>query len=167
LHPVVDGCRGERARAVLFQWTLIAGDDWHDGGLQHRDPAKTQCDALSDAVRPTGSGIIATADRAAAVATAALFSREPWPTVEELFHNPFASRGAFERWFRDFGSPRFQPRIDVIDVIDERRVLRVTAELPGMECEDVNVSAEDGGDRAARRRKQDVRNEEDRCYSPV
>ena len=70
-----------------------------------------------------------------------LFSREPWRAVEGFFHDPFAGRGALERWFGDFSSSRFQPRIDVVD---EGPVLRVTAELPGMEREDVNVSVEDG-----------------------
>jgi len=33
-----------------------------------------------------------------------LFSREPWRAVEEFFHDPFAGRGALERWFGDFSS---------------------------------------------------------------
>lgn len=70
-----------------------------------------------------------------------LFSREPWRAMEEFLHDPFAGRGALERWFGDFSSSRFQPRIDVVD---EGKVLRVTAELPGMAREDLNVSVEDG-----------------------
>jgi HSP20 family protein len=69
------------------------------------------------------------------------FSREPWRAVEEFFHDPFAGRGVLERWFGDFSSSHFQPRIDVVD---EGRVLRVTAELPGMDREDLNVTVEDG-----------------------
>ena len=70
-----------------------------------------------------------------------LFTREPWRAVEEFLHDPFAGRGALERWFGDFSSSSFQPRIDVVD---EGQVLRVTAELPGMKREDLNVSVEDG-----------------------
>ncbi|WP_365369544.1 hypothetical protein, partial [Streptomyces sp. NPDC086122] len=63
-----------------------------------------------------------------------LFSREPWRAMEEFLHDPFAGNGTLERWFGDFSSSRFQPRIDVVD---EGPVLRVTAELPGMEREDL------------------------------
>ncbi|WP_269501363.1 Hsp20/alpha crystallin family protein [Burkholderia sp. IMCC1007] len=90
-----------------------------------------------------------------------LFSREPWRAVEELFHDPFAGRGALERWFGDFSSSRFQPRIDVVD---EGKVLRVTAELPGLEREDVKVSVEDGAIVLRGEKKQDVRSEENGCY---
>ncbi|KND57724.1 Molecular chaperone (small heat shock protein) [Candidatus Paraburkholderia schumanniana] len=90
-----------------------------------------------------------------------LFSREPWRVVEEFFHDPFAGRGTLERWFGDFSSSRFQPSIDVVD---EGKVLRVTAELPGMEREDMNVSVEDGAIVLRGEKKQDVRSEEDGCY---
>jgi HSP20 family protein len=92
---------------------------------------------------------------------ARLFPREPWRTLEEFFHDPFAGRSALERWFGDFSSSRFQPRIDVVD---EGPVLRVTAELPGMEREDVKVSVEDGAIVLRGEKKQDVRSEENGCY---
>lgn len=90
-----------------------------------------------------------------------LLAREPWRAVEEFFHDPFTGRGALERWFGDFSSSRFQPRIDVVD---EGKVLRVTVELPGMEREDLNVSVEDGAIVLRGEKKQDVRSEEDGCY---
>lgn len=89
------------------------------------------------------------------------FSREPWRAAEEFVHNPFAGRGVLERWFGDFSSSHFQPRIDVVD---EGQVLRVTAELPGMDREDLNVTVEDGGLVLRGEKKQDVRSEEDGCY---
>lgn len=89
------------------------------------------------------------------------FSRDPWRAVEEFFQDPFAGRGALERWFGDFSSSRFQPRIDVVD---EGKILRVTAELPGMERVDVSVSVEDGALVLRGEKKQDVRSEEDGCY---
>ncbi|KVM58393.1 heat-shock protein Hsp20 [Burkholderia ubonensis] len=90
-----------------------------------------------------------------------LFSREQWRAVEAFFHDPFAGRGALERWFGDFSSSRFQPRIDVVD---EGKVLRVTAELPGMEREELKVSIEDGAIVLRGEKKQDVRSEENGCY---
>lgn len=92
---------------------------------------------------------------------ARLFARDPWRAVEEFFHDPFAGSSALERWFGDFSSSRFQPRIDVVD---EGPVLRVTAELPGMEREDVKVSVEDGSLVLRGEKKQDVRGEENGCY---
>jgi HSP20 family protein len=64
-----------------------------------------------------------------------------WRAMEDFFQDPFAARGALERWFGDFSSSRFEPRIDVVD---EGKILRVTVELPGMEREDLIVSIEDG-----------------------
>ena len=90
-----------------------------------------------------------------------LFSSEAWRAMEEFFHDPFPARGALERWFGDFSSSRFQPRIDVVD---EGKVLRVTAELPGMAREDLNVSVEDGAIVLRGEKKQDVRSEENGCY---
>ncbi|MFP3707883.1 Hsp20/alpha crystallin family protein [Paraburkholderia sp. SIMBA_009] len=90
-----------------------------------------------------------------------LFPRESWRAIEEFFHDPFASRSALERWFGDFSSSRFQPRIDVVD---EGPVLRVTAELPGMERDDVTVSVEDGALVLRGDKKQDVHGEENGCY---
>ena len=92
---------------------------------------------------------------------ARLFSRDPWRTMEDLFHDPFAARGALERWFGDFSSSRFQPRIDVVD---EGKILRVTVELPGMEREDLRISVEDGALVLRGEKKQDVHSEEDGCY---
>ena len=90
-----------------------------------------------------------------------LFPGEPWRAVEEFFHDPLAARGAFERWFGDFSSARFQPRIDVVD---EGKVLRVTVELPGIEREGLNLTVEDGAIVLRGEKKQDVHSEENGCY---
>ena len=90
-----------------------------------------------------------------------LFSRDPWRAMEEFFHDPFAARGTLERWFGDFSSSRFQPRIDVVD---EGKILRVTVELPGMERDDLKITVEDGALVLRGEKKQDVHSEEDGCY---
>jgi HSP20 family protein len=87
--------------------------------------------------------------------------REPWRAIEELIHDPVDGRSALERWFGDFSPSRFQPRIDVVD---EGPVLRVTAELPGIEREDVQVSVEGGAIVLRGEKKQDVHREENGCY---
>ena len=80
---------------------------------------------------------------------------------EEFLHDPRAGRSALERWFGDFSSSRFRPRVDVVD---EGPVLRVTAELPGMEREDLNVTVGDGALVLRGKKKQDVRSAESGCY---
>jgi HSP20 family protein len=90
-----------------------------------------------------------------------LFSRDSWRAVEDFFLDPFAARGTLERWFGDFSSSRFQPRIDVVD---EGKILRVTVELPGVEREDLTISVEDGALVLRGEKRQDVHSEEDGCY---
>ena len=90
-----------------------------------------------------------------------LFSRDSLRALEDFFPDPFAVRGTLERWFGDFSSSRFQPRIDVVD---EGKILRVTVELPGMEREDLTISVEDGALVLRGEKKQDVHSEEDGCY---
>lgn len=64
------------------------------------------------------------------------FSGDPWRAMSEFLHEPFAGFSGLERWFGDFSSSRFQPRIDVVD---DGAALRITAELPGMDREDVQT----------------------------
>ncbi|WP_035549408.1 Hsp20/alpha crystallin family protein [Burkholderia sp. 9120] len=90
-----------------------------------------------------------------------LFSRDSLRAMEDFFLDPFAVRGTLERWFGDFSSSRFQPRIDVVD---EGKILRVTVELPGMERDDLTISVEDGALVLRGEKRQDVHSEEDGCY---
>lgn len=90
-----------------------------------------------------------------------LFSSDPWRTMGEFFHDPFASLGGLDRWFGDFSSSRFQPRIDVVD---DGEALRITAELPGMDREDLQTSIEGGALVIRGEKKQDMRTEESGCY---
>ncbi len=89
-----------------------------------------------------------------------LFSSDPWRVLRELLHDPFAG-GSLERWFGDFSSSWFQPRIDVVDDGD---VLRITAELPGMDRGDLQTSIEEGVLVLRGEKKQDTRSEENGCY---
>ncbi len=57
-----------------------------------------------------------------------LFSGDPWRAMGEFLHEPLTGFGGLDRWFGDFSSSRFQPRIDVVD---DGTALRITAELPG------------------------------------
>lgn len=85
--------------------------------------------------------------------------RDPWRAMNELFQEPFSSD--LDRWFGDFSSTRFQPRIDVVD---DGKALRITVELPGMSREDIQTSIEAGALVIRGEKKQDKRTEEDGCY---
>jgi len=87
--------------------------------------------------------------------------REPWRVLEELLHDPVDGRSALERWFGDFSSSRFQPRIDVVD---EGPIIRVTAELPGIERGDVQVIVEENAIVLRGEKKQDTHKAENGCY---
>ena len=84
---------------------------------------------------------------------------DPWRAMNELFQEPLF--GELDRWFGDFSSTRFKPRIDVVD---DGKALRITAELPGMSREDIQTSIEAGALVIRGEKKQDKRTEEDGCY---
>ena len=58
------------------------------------------------------------------------FGNTMWPS---LF-------GESDRWFGDFSSAKFAPSIDVAD---EKKNIRITAELPGMDEKDIELSVQD------------------------
>jgi HSP20 family protein len=89
------------------------------------------------------------------------FSSDPWRAMGDFLHDPFAGVSGLDRWFGDFSSSRFQPRIDVVDDGD---ALRITAELPGMDRENLQTSIEDGVLVLRGEKKQDTRSEENGCY---
>lgn len=90
-----------------------------------------------------------------------LFSGDPWRAMGEFLHEPFAGFTGLDQWFGDFSSSRFLPRIDVVD---DGAALRITAELPGMDREDVQTTIEDGALVLRGEKKQDARSEENGCY---
>jgi HSP20 family protein len=65
---------------------------------------------------------------------------EPMRMMGDFLRDPFGSLTQADRWFGDFSPGAFQPRIDVVDDGD---ALRITAELPGMGRQDVEVVLED------------------------
>lgn len=59
---------------------------------------------------------------------------------EPMIRDPF-DLAYMDRWFGDFSPTRFAPSVEVSD---EESAIRVTAELPGMSKEDVNLQIDDG-----------------------
>jgi HSP20 family protein len=58
---------------------------------------------------------------------------------DPFFREPFGRFGQMDRWFGDFSPSRFSPSVEVSD---EGKALKVTAELPGMEKDDVKLQLE-------------------------
>lgn len=84
------------------------------------------------------------------------FFREPlsWPTL-------FGTSLPENRWFGDFSPSVFQPNVDVVD---EGKALRITAELPGMSDKDVELSIDAGALTIKGEKRTDASSEESGCY---
>jgi len=90
-----------------------------------------------------------------------LLMAEPWRMMQELLRDPFAGFGQLERWFGDFSPSVFQP---CIDVVDDGDALRITAELPGMDRQDVEILVEDDALVLRGEKKLESKSEEKGCY---
>lgn len=60
---------------------------------------------------------------------------------DPFFREPFGRLDQIDRWFGDFSPQRFSPSLEVSD---EGKALKVTAELPGMNQEDIKLRLDDG-----------------------
>lgn len=84
------------------------------------------------------------------------FFRDP------LLRDPFFARGAeLDRWFGDFSPTRFSP---TVDVVDEESHLAVSAELPGMSKDDVQLSIEGNVLTLRGEKKHEEEKKEAGCY---
>jgi len=64
----------------------------------------------------------------------------PFNLVPGMLFNPFSGFGSLDRWFGDFSPGVVAPQLDVVDDGD---ALRITAELPGMDRESIEVLLQD------------------------
>ena len=105
---------------------------------------KSKEEKQSETARDTGR------DVAIATSLPSYFRRSPFssPGMNQLmqsffndpfFRDPFGHLRELDRWFGDFSPARFQP---TVDVVDEEDALCVTAELPGMSKDDVQLQIE-------------------------
>ncbi len=60
---------------------------------------------------------------------------------DPFFQDPFGRLDHMERWFGDFSPKRFAPNVEVSD---EAKAIKITAELPGMSKDDVQLQIDDG-----------------------
>jgi HSP20 family protein len=61
--------------------------------------------------------------------------------MASMILDPFGAFSRLDSWFGDFSPASFEPRIDVADRAD---AIEITAELPGVDRKDVQVTVEDG-----------------------
>jgi HSP20 family protein len=86
---------------------------------------------------------------------------EPIRAMGDFLRDPFGSLTQLDRWFGDFSDAIFMPRVDVVDDDD---ALRITAELPGMQRQDVEILVEDDYLILRGEKKLETKNEEKGCY---
>jgi HSP20 family protein len=85
---------------------------------------------------------------------------DPFRLMNDLLRDPFGTEQT-ARWFGDFSPGLFQPRIDVVDDGD---ALRITAELPGVARDDIEVLVEEGFLILRGEKKLESKSEEKGCY---
>ena len=80
---------------------------------------------------------------------------------EPFGRDPIARFGELDRWFGDFSPAVFRPNIDVVD---EESHVKITAELPGMEKDDIKLSIDDGSLSIRGEKKNVEESREAGCY---
>tara|TARA_R110002072_G_scaffold273219_4_gene433845 strand:- start:40521 stop:41111 length:591 start_codon:yes stop_codon:yes gene_type:complete len=80
---------------------------------------------------------------------------------ERMWSNPLAQFEQSERWFGDFSSAEFLPKLDVSD---DAECLRLTLEAPGVEEKDLDIEVQDGLLIISGEKKQEQASEDEGCY---
>ena len=89
--------------------------------------------------------------------TPSLFQPSAFPWSLASWTPSFAENG----WFGDFSPSIFRPSVDVVD---EGKALRVSAELPGLEDKDITLTIQEGSLTIKGEKRTDASKEEDGCY---
>ncbi len=80
---------------------------------------------------------------------------------DRFWRDPFSMFADSDRFFGDFSPRAFQPSIDVVDEGDH---LRVSAELPGLDRDDIELKVHDGMVVISGEKKSETKTDEDGCY---
>lgn len=94
------------------------------------------------------------------------FSPEIGRLMERMFSEPFFARplpsfGDLDRFFGDFAPSMFSPSVDLVD---EGSHLKVTAELPGLDKDDIELSVRENMLSLRGHKKHEEHKDEDGCY---
>ena len=81
---------------------------------------------------------------------------------DPFFTDPFGGFGKLDRWFGDHSPLQFQPSVDVVD---RGKAIEITAELPGLDKDDVKIAVSDGSlTLSGEKRVESETNDENGCY---
>lgn len=80
---------------------------------------------------------------------------------ERFWTNPMAAFETKDRWFGDFRSGEFLPKLDVTD---DAAALKVTLETPGVDMKDLDIELHDGVLTIAGEKKQEETSRDEGCY---
>lgn len=89
---------------------------------------------------------------------------DPWRAMHRMLAEPFFPfdrRGELGAWFGDFSDDFFTPRVDIVDT---GTAIEVTAELPGMTREDVDVKVQSGSLVLSGKKSNVRESHEEGCY---
>lgn len=90
-----------------------------------------------------------------------LMRADPWQVMQQMMREPFGMLSSNGRWFGDFSPSGFQPHIDVVD---QKNAVVVTAELPGMSKDDVELTVNDQALTLTGEKRLESSTDEEGCY---
>jgi HSP20 family protein len=114
--------------------------------------------------RSGSTGVSVTSPGAQAVGwsdPARLLQADPLRVMQEMLRDPFAGFGQLDRWFGDHSPATFHPQVDIVD---DGRGICVSAELPGVDKDDIDVSLEEGALSLRGQKRVESSSEEEGCY---
>lgn len=80
---------------------------------------------------------------------------------ERMWTNPLAALETKDRWFGDFRTGEFLPKLDVTD---DPSFLKVSMETPGVEMKDLAIEVHEGVLTVSGEKKQEETSKDDGCY---
>jgi HSP20 family protein len=149
--PSIVDSNGALAMADLKKWFPFKFKRSQSSG---DEPAKPQVPARTNAA-PMSPGVLFPT-----------FSPEMGRLMERMFSEPFFSRpfsalANVDEFFGDFAPSAFSPSIDLID---EGSHIKVTAELPGLDKDDIEIAVHEGALTLRGHKKHEETKDEEGCY---
>ncbi len=83
------------------------------------------------------------------------------PFFSRPLPGPFARRGEVDEFFGDFAPSTFSPSVDLVD---EGQHIKVSAELPGLDKDDIELSVEEGTLTLRGTKRHEETTDENGCY---
>lgn len=117
-------------RWLPFRFNRKKDEDKPQGGASAANPAAPLVPAWPSSLDPLHSSFFSTPVNQLVQS----FFNDPF------FRDPFGQIDQLDRWFGDYSPRRYTPSVEVVD---DGKAIKVTAELPGMSQDDVTLQLED------------------------